>query len=68
MSEKIWSDDAWNDEVSGNPTTASAKMLAYQKMQKLRKQTAIYDISVSERDAALDEKYGSIRWSGGDDL
>ena len=40
-------------------------MQAYRKMQELRKQTAAYTISESERAAALDEKYGILNWPGG---
>ncbi|MBR1685501.1 MAG: hypothetical protein IJ708_10245 [Clostridia bacterium] len=47
------------------PTEVSAKIQAYQRMQELRKKTAVYEISESERAAALDEKYGNVAWVGG---
>ena len=36
----------------------SPKMKAYMRMQELRKETAKYDISQSQRDEALNEKFG----------
>ena len=38
----------------------SPKMRAYLKMQELRKETAKYDISESQREAALNEKFGEF--------
>ena len=39
---------------------ASPKMKAYLRMQQLRKETVKYDISESQREAAMDEKFGAI--------
>ena len=36
------------------------KMKAYLRIQELRKETSGYDISESQREAALDEKYGTF--------
>lgn len=38
----------------------SAKMRAYLRMQELRKETAHYDVSETQRAAAIDEKFGTI--------
>ena len=51
------------DEVDiekNHPDTQTPKMKAYLKMQELRKETAKYDISDSERAKALDERFGVI--------
>ena len=50
-------------EVKGNVSSTShseepsPKMKAYLRMQELRKETAQYEVSEAERDAALDEKW-----------
>ena len=36
------------------------KMLAYKRMQELRRETAQYDISETQRDLAMKEKYGNL--------
>ena len=36
------------------------KMKAYLRIQELREETSGYDISESQREAALDEKYGTF--------
>ena len=38
----------------------SPKMKAYLRMQELRKETAKYNVSETQRDAALNEKFGTF--------
>ena len=40
----------------------SPKMQAFLEMQEMRKNAVKYDISLSQRDAAMAEKYGEIEW------
>ena len=54
-----------NRKSPSKSSDISTKMQAYRKMQELRKQTAAYTISESERAAALDEKYGILNWPEG---
>ena len=43
-----------------DPEVVSSKMKAYLRIQELRKETSEYDISEFQREAALDEKYGTF--------
>lgn len=40
--------------------TAAKKMNAYLRLEELRKELAMYDISEAQRNAALDEKFGMV--------
>ena len=40
--------------------TVSPKMKAYLRMQELRKETSRYDVSEAQREAAMDEKFGTF--------
>ena len=51
-------DDVKTEE--DRPGPVSSKMKAYLRMQELRKETAKYDISETQRAEALDEKYGTF--------
>ena len=46
-----------NDEHAVSDTP---KMQAYKRMQELRRETAQYDISESQRALAMKEKYGNV--------
>ena len=46
--------------ASTQTSALSPKMRAYLRMQELRKETAKYDISEVQRDAALEEKFGTF--------
>ena len=40
--------------------SVTPKMKAYLRMQELRKETSKYDVSQAQRDAAMDEKFGTF--------
>ena len=46
--------------VTSHSEEPTAMMKAYWRMQELRKETAHYDVSETERAEALDEKYGTF--------
>ena len=43
-------------------TEFSPKMQAFLNMQEMRKAAVSYDISITQREAAMAEKYGEIEW------
>ena len=49
-----------NVHAADHSEEPSSKMKAYRRMQELRKETAKYEVSEAERDAALDEKFGTF--------
>ena len=55
---------AYEEQSTDTPKAAedsqSPKMKAFLRMQELRKETAQYDITESQRAAALNEKYGAV--------
>ncbi|MBR1708164.1 MAG: hypothetical protein IJ719_04955 [Clostridia bacterium] len=40
--------------------SVTPKMKAYLRMQELRKETSKYDVSEAQREAAMDEKFGTF--------
>ena len=43
-------------------TGLSPKMQAFLDMQEMRKKAVKYDISYTQREAAMAEKYGEVEW------
>ena len=50
------------NQSAANSVDSSPKMQAFLDMQEMRKTAVKYDFSEAERDAAIAEKYGDIRW------
>ncbi len=47
-------------EMVSKENDLTPKMKAYLKMQELRKETAMYDISDAQRAMGIEEKYGNL--------
>ncbi len=48
------------DSNANNTTPETPKMKAFRKMQLKRKTSSSFDITIEQRDASVEEKYGSI--------
>ena len=60
MRKMIPGDNKAEKTVTTVSDSVTPKMKAYLRMQELRKETSKYDISETQRKAAMDEKFGTF--------
>lgn len=64
MRKMLPSDRQKPEAKAESPESAAPRMKAYLRMQELRKETAKYDVSDTQRETALNEKYGTFGLGG----